>query len=99
MSDQNRDAAHAATAARLDRAKSDGDVARSRELVSAIQLCCVVLAGCVSLSIIIRFCCGSTHTVQYEAWISGSSGQSRSLQIRDSIAPGGDLTHSGLTEI
>lgn len=44
MSDQNRDAAHAATASRLDRAKRDGDVARSRELVSAIQLCCIVLA-------------------------------------------------------
>ena len=44
MSEQNRDAAHAATATRLDRARRDGDVARSRELVSAIQLCAIVLA-------------------------------------------------------
>lgn len=42
MSENNQDAAHAATAARLDRARSDGDVAKSRELASAVQLVFVV---------------------------------------------------------
>ena len=42
MSENNQDAAHAATAARLDRAWRDGDVAKSRELAAAVQLVFVI---------------------------------------------------------
>ena len=42
MSENNHGATHAATPARLDRAKRDGDIAKSRELASAIQLVFVV---------------------------------------------------------
>ena len=41
MSDTG-DRTHAATPMRLERARSDGDVARSAELAFSIQLCCVV---------------------------------------------------------